>query len=821
MISKFKLKFLFTVVFTAQLAFAQNPIVVNEGMSDPHARVFNNKIYLYTGHDDSPTDPLWVMKDWRVYSTTDLINWELESTISPKDNYMDDNSTSCWASDAATQNGKYYFYFSDRDRSTGVMESNSPTGPFVDKRGSALFGLHDPTVIEENGTHYIIFGNKESSYQIAKLNNDMSSLGETPKKIVINGSQWAAAPKWQDKNYVFKHNGIFYLSWGTDYATSTNIYGPYTCQGSVGQGYKLDAFAHGSFFWWKGQFYHVWCYYINNAYKYRESIITYCHFTDDGKIVTDTKFLDAHFANGVGQYNANWPTIEAEWFYEKSAGIAKKDGPNNGFALENINDGDFVVFPNINGLNTAKKITFNVQRNNATTIEVRKGSKTGALLATCNVEASTSNLYVDVSCNLPAQSSNTSLCFVFKGSGNNLLKFNEFSFSEGTSSSQTPYSGVINIPGTIQAENYDNGGEGVSYHDVTSGNTGNTYRNDNVDLGTIEGGGYCTGWSSDGEWQEYTINVANSGNYNFEFIYSSGKVGAKIGAEIIGGNMLISSFDLPQTQNGWIDYDPLSKDNIFLSSGTAVLRINTVKSGFNLDKINITSITSNQNVIVHMQKANADGFAIDGGNGGADKQAVKLWTNSFTNANQQWIEIDRGNGYYSYQKVNTDFCIDGGNGGTDRQLVYLYTCDANQQNQQWLKVSAGSGKYRLQKRNASDFSIDGGYGGAINVQLRLKANSDTNQNQQWIFSSVSALKSGTLLNEEAMNPETNSNNLVVYPNPSTDGVFQVSEICDWSVYSTSGAKLLVGNDAIVDLSSYPKGIYVFKTKNTFLKLMVK
>lgn len=65
-------------------------------------------------------------------------------------------------------------------------------------------------------------------------------------------------------------DGIYYLSWGTDYATSTNIYGPYQSVGRAGQGFGLGPFAHGSFFEWKGQFYHVWCYYLDSQdFKFR------------------------------------------------------------------------------------------------------------------------------------------------------------------------------------------------------------------------------------------------------------------------------------------------------------------------------------------------------------------------------------------------------------------------------------------------------------------------------------------------------------------------------------------------------------------------
>ncbi len=262
-----------------------------------------------------------------------------------------------------------------------------------------------------------------------------------------------------------------------------------------------------------------------------------------------------------------------------------------------------------------------------------------------------------------------------------------------------------------------------------------------------------------------------------------------------------------------------------LSEGTYTLKAVAADNAGNTTEKSITvtvgSGGSNGDNVVHMQKANSTGFAIDGGTGASPNQSVKLWTDDNSNVNQQWNEIDRGSGYYSYQKVNSDYCIDGGNGGANGQLLTLQLCSSNDQNQHWLKISAGSGKYRLQKRNAPGYSIDGGNGGAKNVQLKLWTSRSYNQNQQWVFSTIPSLKSEILFNEDAMNPETNSDNLVVYPNPSINGVFQVSEICNWSVYSTSGTKLLEGDDAIVDLSSYPKGIYLFKTKNTFLKLMVK
>ena len=54
------------------------------------------------------------------------------------------------------------------------------------------------------------------------------------------------------------------------------------------------------------------------------------------------------------------------------------------------------------------------------------------------------------------------------------------------------------LPGSIQAENYDNGGEGASYHSTTSTNAGGVYRSDGIGIAAISGGNYYVGWTSGG-----------------------------------------------------------------------------------------------------------------------------------------------------------------------------------------------------------------------------------------------------------------------------------------------------------------------------------
>ena len=81
--------------------------------------------------------------------------------------------------------------------------------------------------------------------------------------------------------------------------------------------------------------------------------------------------------------------------------------------------------------------------------------------------------------------------------------------------SLTPYGGSpAPVPGIIPAANFDNGGEGVAYHDTSAGNSGGQYRSTDVDIESSSEGGYDVGWIAAGEFLNYTVNVASSGSYN-------------------------------------------------------------------------------------------------------------------------------------------------------------------------------------------------------------------------------------------------------------------------------------------------------------------
>jgi len=119
---------------------------------------------------------------------------------------------------------------------------------------------------------------------------------------------------------------------------------------------------------------------------------------------------------------------------------------------------------------------------------------------------------------------------------------------------------------------------------------------------------------------------------------------------------------------------------------------------------NETVDSSDGSSVVQIKKRNAGGFAIDGGRNGANGQNVYLWSEDSGNENQQWIETHQGNGYYTYQKQNTNFCMDEGKSGANRQNVYLWTCNSNNYKQHWKKEDAGSGYFKLIKRGLTQIT---------------------------------------------------------------------------------------------------------------------
>lgn len=156
---------------------------------------------------------------------------------------------------------------------------------------------------------------------------------------------------------------------------------------------------------------------------------------------------------------------------------------------------------------------------------------------------------------------------------------------------RTPYSGSgINLPGTLQAEQFDKGGEGVAFHDSDSKDEGKaSYRTDNEGVDIVTGnGGYAIGYTANGEWLEYTVNVKKNGTYGYKATVSSGtnNSGFRIGLMKNGSETTLARVSVPNT-NSWDTYNTLSTEVIStkLYEGQQTIRITITGQNCNIDKI--------------------------------------------------------------------------------------------------------------------------------------------------------------------------------------------------------------------------------------------
>lgn len=144
---------------------------------------------------------------------------------------------------------------------------------------------------------------------------------------------------------------------------------------------------------------------------------------------------------------------------------------------------------------------------------------------------------------------------------------------DGNAFEGTPYP----IPGIIEVENFDLGGQGVGYNDLTAENeAGATYRQgEGVDIELAGGSStnYNIGYTASGEWLNYTVNVLNTGTYYVSFKVASERTTGSWYLEVNGEKLENSDFTCPNT-GGWQTYQTVrSAQPIYLTKGKQVIRL--------------------------------------------------------------------------------------------------------------------------------------------------------------------------------------------------------------------------------------------------------
>jgi hypothetical protein len=280
--------------------------------ADPSAHVFGDRLYLYVSYDEPATNSYDSMVCYHVVSTDDLIHWIDHGRVLHLDQ-VEWALSHMWAIDANYFNGSYYLTFCAIEKSTGTFKtglaiSDRPEGPFTNIGfiEGVEWGQDPAFFIDDDKTPYLIWGGR-GSILIAELNEDLLSV--KPESITniseqINGYEGP---------FLHKYKGVYYLTYPAldgeawpqrmSYATSKNIFGPYTARGIY-----IDQYAghsgtiHGSVVQFKDQwlaFYHSgW---VSGTETSRSLMMDFISYDENGEIskITPTESEDGrHVVEG-------------------------------------------------------------------------------------------------------------------------------------------------------------------------------------------------------------------------------------------------------------------------------------------------------------------------------------------------------------------------------------------------------------------------------------------------------------------------------------------------------------------------------------------
>jgi len=230
---------------------------------------------------------------------------------------------------------------------------------------------------------------------------------------------------------------------------------------------------------------------------------------------------------------------------------------------------------------------------------------------------------------------------------------------------------TMSIPGTIEAEDYDNGCAETVYHETESANKGGKYRTDAVDIEacTDANAGFNVGYIENGEWLEYTLSSVKGGTFDITArVASFDNVVTKSMTIIIDGK-LIATIPVSNT-GGWQTWQTISIKNINIPSGTnSILRLEFVGGLFNLNNITFTQTSSNQ-ILQFQQGWNLFSTNIQSADNsiatlfnGLDVREVKtmdaFWLNGINPIFNSLQNIEVGKGYLVYMNTAGTLTITG------------------------------------------------------------------------------------------------------------------------------------------------------------------
>ena len=401
------------------------PLFQTKYTADPSPLVVGDTLFLYTSHDASPEDIAdpnerssagFFMYDWLLWSTTDMVNWtEHGAVASLKDFPWRSRDNGAWAIQTVERNGKYYLYAPLHGHGIGVLESDSPYGPFKDPLGKPLvwdqsnwFDIDPSVYTDDDGQAYMYWGNPHTFW--AKLGDDMTSLKSEVTKL-------PHIPNYQEGPWFYKRDGHYYLGFASTccpealgYAMSDSPTGPWEWKGYIMRPTERDRGNHPGICDYKGHSYvfgqnydlmHLDTFVHHERRSVSATEITY---NADGTIQEVPYWLDQQPMKQLHWLNP-YQRVEAEtmaWGYGlKSAkmgientGIVANMPASTGrcnMYIYDINDGEYIRLRGVDFAGGAKKFSIMAAATGTTTITLRLDGVHGKVIGTA-VVGKTGNL---------------------------------------------------------------------------------------------------------------------------------------------------------------------------------------------------------------------------------------------------------------------------------------------------------------------------------------------------------------------------------------------------------------------------------------------
>ncbi len=395
------------------------PLFQTKYTADPSPLVVGDTLFLYTSHDASPEDipdenekssAGFFMYDWLLWSTTDMVNWtEHGAVASLKDFPWRSRENGAWAIQTVERNGKYYLYAPLHGHGIGVLESDSPYGPFKDPLGKPLvwdqsnwFDIDPSVYTDDDGQAYMYWGNPHTFW--AKLGEDMTSLISEVNKL-------PHIPNYQEGPWFYKRNGHYYLGFASTccpealgYAMSDSPTGPWEWKGYIMKPTQRDRGNHPGIVDYKG---HSYVFGQNYDLMHLETFVhherrsvsaTEITYNADGTIQEVPYWLDQKPMKQLHLLNP-YKRVEAEtmaWGYGlKSAKMGIENtgvvadmptstGKKNMYIYD-INNGEYIKLRGVDFGKGAKQFNIAAASTGGVTVNLRLDSNKGPVVGTVTI----------------------------------------------------------------------------------------------------------------------------------------------------------------------------------------------------------------------------------------------------------------------------------------------------------------------------------------------------------------------------------------------------------------------------------------------------